>query len=453
MEHHDDEEEDEIEYEVRENVDDLFEGYSEGKIIVVAFEVTRKAFFRKDERNNDGALKKRGPAPENLFRNFRKGKTGFMAKTFFKLDDAKAFASNPNVEKERRKNARAETAQQNATRTERQANRLQSEPDCREGRLTETFYRARHKETIYKHFPNPGVRATAEMKKWQSDFFKQIPCDARKEVPQKNLYGKEISCDYKTFTHKVNKFNLTRKAKAAWHLAHHVHRQVYNAAIFFIKQREEERYEAKKNEREPPPSYEKTELRKLMYGLRTRVTPTPGMKQCARHIPSNKSLAVTAKRVQAKWKKVPYVIKEDAVNRAWMAWKTNMQKIKNRLEENPDAEIKPFNLSYRKFSEPSVITLPKKLVVVKFVKAEKKVRVEKEEEQMEQIEQIRLSRSDEQKKKQKKKIFLILKISLCRQKIARAIFSARARVKKSEKMTETAMKIFLIGSVCSRSSQ
>ena len=79
--------------------------------------------------------------------------------------------------------------------------------------------------------------------------------------------------------------------------------------------------------------------------------------------------------------------------------------------------------------------------------------MEKEEEQMEQIEQIRLSRSDEQKKKAKKKIFLILKISLCRQKIARAIFSARARVKKSEKMTETAMKIFLIGSVCSRSSQ
>ena len=120
MEHHDDEEEDEIEYEVRENVDDLFEGYSGGKIIVVAFEVTRKAFFRKGERNNDGALKKRGPAPENLFRNFRKGKTGFMAKTFDKRgDDAKAFASNPNDEKERRKNARAETAQQNATRTER----------------------------------------------------------------------------------------------------------------------------------------------------------------------------------------------------------------------------------------------------------------------------------------------------------------------------------------------
>ena len=65
MEHHDDEEEDEIEYEVCENVDDLFEGYSGGKIIVVAFEVTRKAFFRKDERNNDGALRKRGSTPRD----------------------------------------------------------------------------------------------------------------------------------------------------------------------------------------------------------------------------------------------------------------------------------------------------------------------------------------------------------------------------------------------------
>jgi len=83
-----------------------------------------------------------------------------------------------------------------------------------------------------------------------------------------------------------------------------------------------------------------------------------------------------------------------------------MQKRKKRIEENPNAEIKPFNLRFRKFSEPSVINLPKEKVVVKFVKAEKKVRVEKEEEQMEQtdqIEQIRLSRSDRQKKKQKEK--------------------------------------------------
>ena len=79
-----------------------------------------------------------------------------------------------------------------------------------------------------------------------------------------------------------------------------------------------------------------------------------------------------------------------------MAWKTNMQKIMKRREENPNAEIKPFNLRFRKFSETSVINLPKREVLMKFVKAEKKVRMEKEEEQ---IEQITLSRSDEQKKR------------------------------------------------------
>ena len=69
-------------------------------------------------------------------------------------------------------------------------------------------------------------------------------------MPQKNLYGKERNCDYLTYAFKVNKHNLTKDAKAALKLAHHVFRQVYNATIFFIKQRGEERFEAQKNERE-----------------------------------------------------------------------------------------------------------------------------------------------------------------------------------------------------------
>ena len=40
--------------------------------------------------------------------------------------------------------------------------------------------------------------------------------------------------------------------------------------------------------------------------------------------------------------------------------------------------IKPFNLSYRKFLETLVIHLPKEKVIARFVKAEKKVKVEKE---------------------------------------------------------------------------
>ena len=90
-----------------------------------------------------------------------------------------------------------------------------------------------------------------------------------------------------------------------------------------------------------------------------------------------------------------------------------MQKIKKRKDENPHAVIKPFNLSYRKFSQPSVINLPKEEVLTRFVQAEKKaraVRVVEADEQMEQSEQT--VRSDEQtsranakekKRKEKKK--------------------------------------------------
>lgn len=101
-----------------------------------------------------------------------------------------------------------------------------------------------------------------------------------------------------------------------------------------------------------------------------------------------------------------------------MDGKTNMQKIKKRIEANPDAVIKPFNLSYRKFSETSVINLPKEKVVTKFVKAEKKVRVEKEttikmeseesetegEEDMAQREEALRERGKEKEKKKRNEI-------------------------------------------------
>jgi hypothetical protein len=138
--------------------------------------------------------------------------------------------------------------------------RLQRQPDCREGRPGETFWRRRYEGSIYAHFPNLGEGATEEQKTWQSEFFKQMGCDARKEVPQKNLYGKVKNDDYLTYAFRVNKYNLTKVAKA---------------------------------------------------------------------------------------------------------WKSNMQKIKKRKDENPHAVIKPFNLSYRKFSQPSVINLPKEEVLTR----------------------------------------------------------------------------------------
>ena len=87
-------------------------------------------------------------------------------------------------------------------------------------------------------------------------------------MPSKNLYGKEKNDDYLTYAFRVNKYNLTQDAKATLIDAHPVFRQVYNATIFFIKQRDDERFEAKKNVRELPRSYEKQELRELVYARR-----------------------------------------------------------------------------------------------------------------------------------------------------------------------------------------
>ena len=89
----------------------------------------------------------------------------------------------------------------------------------------------------YTHiFPIQENKLRADEENGRANFFKEIPCDAKRS-PEKNLYGKEITSDYKTFALKINKFNLTQEAKAVLIRAHHVFRQVYNATIFFIKQR------------------------------------------------------------------------------------------------------------------------------------------------------------------------------------------------------------------------
>ncbi len=90
-----------------------------------------------------------------MFRNFVKGKKEYISKTFYKVDEAKAFAMNPNAELRRRKIRAAETAQRKTTRTEQGATHLQGQPDCREGDPEhETFYREGYEGSIYAHFPN-----------------------------------------------------------------------------------------------------------------------------------------------------------------------------------------------------------------------------------------------------------------------------------------------------------
>ena len=80
------------------------------------------------------------------------------------------------------------------------------------------------------------------MQREQSKLFKNAQCDARKEVPKKDIYGKEKKdVDYLTFSFRISGQNLSKQKKAALQSARHACRQIYNAAIFLIKGREDER--------------------------------------------------------------------------------------------------------------------------------------------------------------------------------------------------------------------
>ena len=72
-------------------------------------------------------------------------------------------------------------------------------------------------------------------------------------------------------------------------------------------------------------------------------------------------------------------MKEDAVDQAMLALKTNLSKAKKRKERNPDEKIKPFSLGFRKYSQPSVINVPFGRVITNFVRAENKVKEKKDE--------------------------------------------------------------------------
>jgi transposase len=114
----------------------------------------------------------------------------------------------------------------------------------------------------------------------------------------------------------------------------------------------------------------KKEIRKEVFGKRgTGIT--WGMRNCARHIPSTAlTLAEMEERVKEEWGKVPYRIKADAVEQALLAYKTNFEKRKKQRERGEP--VKPFNVQFRKYGQMSVINLPKKEVLVEFVRCEKK---------------------------------------------------------------------------------
>jgi len=80
-------------------------------------------------------------------------------------------------------------------------------------------------------------------------------------------------------------------------------------------------------------------------------------------------------RVWTEWKSVPYIVKEDAVDQALMAFSTNAAKRKKQQERrrrNAEVVVQSYTVKFRESSQSSVMSLPKGLVIQKFVKAEKK---------------------------------------------------------------------------------
>jgi len=130
----------------------------------------------------------------------------------------------------------------------------------------------------------------------------------------------------------------------------HTCRQIYNAAIFLIKERDGERVQAQKDGEEPSQWHTKTELRNKVYGFKNDQTITVGMKNCAEHIKSEEPLETTEELVRDRWNQVPYKMKEDAVHQAIWVLSTNLSKAKKRKERNSKGKIKPFSLGFREYS-------------------------------------------------------------------------------------------------------
>ena len=304
------------------NVDDVFEGYddeTQGKVIVVAEKTKRFAFFtKKPELGPTGNLLKRVARRDDQFNAYRKGKKGFMAKSFeFKeLRKAKAFASNPNAEKKRQAKAGDKTKATRDRFTKWTNRKVENDKDFRKPKRGESFYKEEYEDTIYKHFPKPGEEVTCTMKREQSKFFEKASCDARKEVPKKNMYGKEKKFDHLTFSLRISGQNLSGRKKAALQSARHTCRQIYNAAIFLIKKRSAERLAAQKEDKEAPQQYTAKELRHKVYDFKNGKTITVGMKNCAEHIVSKESLRTTEELVRDRWNQIPSQMKEDAVQQA-----------------------------------------------------------------------------------------------------------------------------------------
>jgi hypothetical protein len=224
-----------IEFEERNDVDGIFEGFATGSVLVVAFAHARHAFFSYDVRADDGALRRKVKGTAE-YKRFIQGKEGYVFKQFSKkqLADAKAFAQNPRAALDARNDKGEQTKQRKQQKTNETEERRNQE--SRPSNEDESFWKDEYKD-VYKAIPLPGEPCDDDVVKKVGELFDDARCDARALEPKKNMFKKDITDNHKTFAFRVvNKFT-TKDQREALRSLSRVHRQVYNATVAYLKRR------------------------------------------------------------------------------------------------------------------------------------------------------------------------------------------------------------------------
>lgn len=295
------------------------------------------------------------------------------------MEEAKSFARNPRpVLEAKRTKAKATAARRKARRRSPRSNQT------RKPTRAESFWNE-DKKRVYDLIPLSEDDVVRENVSRVSRAFDALRCDARANEPKRNLRKQEIKHNSKTFCFRAINKLMTPEQKEGFRIVDRVHRQVYNATVARVEHLSEEGTHITEILR----LTFKKEIRAEVFGKRgTGVT--WGIRNCARHIPSKSlTLAEMEERVKEEWGKVPFKIKEDAVEQALLAYKTSFEKRKKQRERGE--AVKPFNVHFRKYGQMSVITLPKSKVLMDFVRCEKKTKKKK------------AKKNDKKKKKKKAK--------------------------------------------------
>ena len=286
------------------------------------------------------------------------------------LQDAKDFARDPSKEQERQKQAAIQTKA-----NKREARRTVYGPN-------RTFWDEEFKN-VYAMVPiPPEAFANAEGQQQQKEqqgqqqkeqqgqqqdekqgqqqgsdpikvekAFEKLRCDARAEVDD----GEDYS--YATLTFKAA--FLEREMEDFFYRCDRAHRQFWNALLWLFKENQEKYLDFKWGDVPAhfyPMSFE-TYLRQEVLGD-NKDDITPGVRNCAKHIPLNGRTREQVQREVAQlWHSIPKGVFWSAVQQLKSAFDSNFKKIALAKKEN--RPVKGFDIKFRKSGKkPEVIDLP-----------------------------------------------------------------------------------------------